>query len=377
MWRVPPSHDWYKRSSPGGSIGLACDRADQTALSRFVSSHLRSCSFSHGNKVFPVCTKCGVASASPEIENLDRRRQERISCLCLSRETFEMDPLFALDFLRDDEDFDPELRETPEYKELVLLRKIQREKLQSCGLAQHIGFKCSNCKTEPIIGIRWHCMDCKPPASVDFCENCADVHSRDNVVPTTMPVIKQRDTNEDCAKTLASTENKLAEDANTSFIEEKSVKGKSPPKQGVKRVNGDLLPTKATQIKKQKKTTYLTIKDDEDFDPELRETPEYKELVLLRKIQREKLQSCGLAQHIGFKCSNCKTEPIIGIRWHCMDCKPPASIDFCENCADGMYEIGQHTSDHRLEEIHNVSSNFHDRGYLHFLSSNFFEPPAT
>ncbi|GBO30305.1 hypothetical protein AVEN_47890-1 [Araneus ventricosus] len=29
-WRVPPSHDWYKRSSPGGSIGLACDRADQT-----------------------------------------------------------------------------------------------------------------------------------------------------------------------------------------------------------------------------------------------------------------------------------------------------------------------------------------------------------
>ncbi|GBO43445.1 hypothetical protein AVEN_272061-1, partial [Araneus ventricosus] len=60
------------------------------------------------------------------------------------------------------------------------------------------------------------------------------------VVPTTMPVIKQRDTNEDCAKTLASTENKLAEDANTSFIEEKSVKDRRPPKQGVKRVNGDL-----------------------------------------------------------------------------------------------------------------------------------------
>ncbi|GBO15959.1 hypothetical protein AVEN_236283-1 [Araneus ventricosus] len=36
-------HDWYKRSSPGGSIGLACDRADKTVLSRFVSGHLRSC----------------------------------------------------------------------------------------------------------------------------------------------------------------------------------------------------------------------------------------------------------------------------------------------------------------------------------------------
>ncbi|GBN62270.1 hypothetical protein AVEN_86995-1 [Araneus ventricosus] len=56
-----------------------------------------------------------------------------------------------------------------------------------------------------------------------------------------MPVIKQRDINEDCAKTLSCTENKLAEDTNTSFIEEKSVKDRSPPKQGVKHVNGDLL----------------------------------------------------------------------------------------------------------------------------------------
>ncbi|GBN83996.1 hypothetical protein AVEN_86987-1 [Araneus ventricosus] len=91
-WKVPPSHDWYKRSSPGGSFGLACDRADQTALSRFVSGHLRSCSFSHGNKVFPVCAKCGVASASPE---------HILSCLRLSRETFETDPLPALSFLRE------------------------------------------------------------------------------------------------------------------------------------------------------------------------------------------------------------------------------------------------------------------------------------
>ncbi|GBM53133.1 hypothetical protein AVEN_90391-1 [Araneus ventricosus] len=75
-----------------------------------------------------------------------------------------------------------------------------------------------------------------------------------------MPVIKQ-DTNEDCAKTLAFIENKLAEDANTSYIEEKSVKDRKPPKQGMKCVIGDLLPTKATQIKKRKKTTSLTIKE--------------------------------------------------------------------------------------------------------------------
>ncbi|GBM56678.1 hypothetical protein AVEN_154227-1 [Araneus ventricosus] len=66
-------------------------------------------------------------------------------------------------------------------------------------------------------------------------------HSRDNVVTTAIPVIKQRDTNEDCAE--ASTENKLAEGINTSFIEEKSVKDRSLQNKGW-RVNGDLLPTK-------------------------------------------------------------------------------------------------------------------------------------
>ncbi|GBN31552.1 hypothetical protein AVEN_252173-1 [Araneus ventricosus] len=86
-WQLIHLGAWYKRSSPG----LACDTADQTALSRFVSGHLRSCSFSHSNKVFPVCAKCGVASASPE---------HILSCLRLSRETFETDPLLALDFLR-------------------------------------------------------------------------------------------------------------------------------------------------------------------------------------------------------------------------------------------------------------------------------------
>ncbi|GBN64528.1 hypothetical protein AVEN_21653-1 [Araneus ventricosus] len=88
-WRVPPSHDWYKRSSPGGSIGLACDRADGAV--QICQRSPEGCSFSHGNKVFPVCAKCGVTSASPE---------HILSCLRLSRETFETDPLLALDFLR-------------------------------------------------------------------------------------------------------------------------------------------------------------------------------------------------------------------------------------------------------------------------------------
>ncbi|GBN64107.1 Techylectin-5A [Araneus ventricosus] len=81
-----------------------------TALSRFVSGHLRSCSFSHGNKVFPVCAKCGVASASPE---------HILSCLRLSRETFETDPLLALDFLR--AKFQSKYYQTPPVKNSLIL----------------------------------------------------------------------------------------------------------------------------------------------------------------------------------------------------------------------------------------------------------------
>ncbi|GBM81396.1 hypothetical protein AVEN_117570-1 [Araneus ventricosus] len=73
----------------------------QRRIADFLSSNFLSSSNSpslmlysiqiHGNKVFPVCAKCGVASASPE--NI-------LSCLRLSRETFGTDPLLALDFLR-------------------------------------------------------------------------------------------------------------------------------------------------------------------------------------------------------------------------------------------------------------------------------------
>ncbi|GFT07772.1 ZZ-type zinc finger-containing protein 3 [Nephila pilipes] len=120
---------------------------------------------------------------------------------------------------------------------------------------------------------------------------------------------------------------------------------------------------------------------DDELNQEFRGTSEYDELMLLKKVQKVKLQNCGLTQHIGFKCSHCKTEPIVGVRWHCTDCKPPASIDFCEDCADGFHEKGQHTSDHRLEEIHSIRTSFHDRDYTHFLSGyNKLDPnnvPAT
>ncbi|GBN62373.1 hypothetical protein AVEN_83526-1, partial [Araneus ventricosus] len=54
-WRVPPSHDWYKRSSPGGSIGLACDRADQLVGLGFIGARAKC---GHAAPIEPTRRRC-------------------------------------------------------------------------------------------------------------------------------------------------------------------------------------------------------------------------------------------------------------------------------------------------------------------------------
>lgn len=34
------------------------------------------------------------------------------------------------------------------------------------------------------------------------------------------------------------------------------------------------------------------------------------------------------------QCDNCGVEPIQGVRWHCQDCPPEMSLDFCDSCSD-------------------------------------------
>lgn len=35
--------------------------------------------------------------------------------------------------------------------------------------------QCDICGMEPIQGARWHCQDCPPDNSVDFCSNCSNM----------------------------------------------------------------------------------------------------------------------------------------------------------------------------------------------------------
>ena len=90
-WLIPPANNWYKRKSPGGSLGLTCDRKDQTTLSRFASGHLKTLTFQGGLKVFPICGKCATEMASPD---------HILDCLQLSWEDLVKEPLIVVDFLR-------------------------------------------------------------------------------------------------------------------------------------------------------------------------------------------------------------------------------------------------------------------------------------
>lgn len=122
--------------------------------------------------------------------------------------------------------------------------------------------------------------------------------------------------------------------------------------------------------------------DEESVPVTYRELPEYKELLEFKKLKKLKLQQMhaesGFVQHIGIKCDNCGTEPIQGIRWHCQDCPPEMSLDFCDSCSDCLHETDLHKENHRLEPMYRAEM-FLDRDYCmsqgpsyNYLDPNYF-----
>uniref|UniRef100_A0A8D0GT19 ZZ-type zinc finger-containing protein 3 n=1 Tax=Sphenodon punctatus TaxID=8508 RepID=A0A8D0GT19_SPHPU len=124
------------------------------------------------------------------------------------------------------------------------------------------------------------------------------------------------------------------------------------------------------------------VSDEESIPVAYRELPEYKELLKLKKLKKQKLQQLhaesGFVQHMGFKCDSCRMEPIQGIRWHCQDCPPEMSLDFCYSCSDCLHETEFHKEDHQLEPIYRAET-FLDRDYCmsqgtsyNYLDPNYF-----
>lgn len=120
----------------------------------------------------------------------------------------------------------------------------------------------------------------------------------------------------------------------------------------------------------------LNVSDEEDIPLELRDTPEYKELLELKKIKKFKSttneqDSSGPAVHRGFMCDGCSVDPIVGVRWHCLDCPSENSVDFCNNCYQKSFENEIHRSTHNLVPLDNSTEANVEDGYTSFEQKKF------
>lgn len=108
--------------------------------------------------------------------------------------------------------------------------------------------------------------------------------------------------------------------------------------------------------------------EDEEYPEDVLKSKEYEELQHLRKLRIEKLQheKSALTKHIGYKCDNCGCEPIVGIRWHCIDCPTEISFDFCDDCSIVPFQKEKHDSSHRLAP---VKTDVLDSDYMSFTKS--------
>ncbi|KAL4608274.1 ZZ-type zinc finger-containing protein 3 isoform X2 [Arapaima gigas] len=125
-----------------------------------------------------------------------------------------------------------------------------------------------------------------------------------------------------------------------------------------------------------------SLSDEETLPLECRHLPEYKELLDLKRLKKRKLQEIHtestLTQHTGYRCDACGVDPIQGVRWHCQDCPPDSSTDFCSSCSECVHMTETHKPDHRLEPIYQAES-FLDRDYClpqtagyNYLDPNYF-----
>ncbi|GBN03303.1 hypothetical protein AVEN_165055-1 [Araneus ventricosus] len=87
----PPSTSGYRRPRPGGCLSTDCSRRDHTTLTRFLSGHIRSLTFSDNSKCFEVCPKCTAEQDTPD---------HILACLGLSHQDLVSNPLLTLAFFR-------------------------------------------------------------------------------------------------------------------------------------------------------------------------------------------------------------------------------------------------------------------------------------
>ncbi|XP_050447352.1 ZZ-type zinc finger-containing protein 3 [Cataglyphis hispanica] len=105
-------------------------------------------------------------------------------------------------------------------------------------------------------------------------------------------------------------------------------------------------------IADENKEQFITESEDDILNGGIDDTPEARQINLLRQVKAEKEQNSSfLYKHIGYKCTICREEPLKGTRWHCTECY--SGIDLCGDCAVAQLEVENPTHDpsHKLVPI--------------------------
>ncbi|XP_041482250.1 ZZ-type zinc finger-containing protein 3-like isoform X2 [Lytechinus variegatus] len=121
-----------------------------------------------------------------------------------------------------------------------------------------------------------------------------------------------------------------------------------------------------------------SIMEEDDIPSELKDSEEYKELVRLKKLRNATLKQTDMS-HVGYSCDGCGVSPIVGVRWHCVNCPMDISTDLCQNCVNDDFQSDIHSSSHRMDPVHiGQSGGFVDSDYTSFTGTsgdyNYLDP---
>lgn len=123
--------------------------------------------------------------------------------------------------------------------------------------------------------------------------------------------------------------------------------------------------------------------DEDHISPELYHTEEYQELLYLKRLRKMKERNQWRSgTRKAFRCCSCGCEPILGRRWHCIDCPPSTNFNLCDICSNRNFQTAEHLCGHRLEPIEDIVHTFIDDDYTPFVHGdyNYLDPnymPAT
>ncbi|KAF8945745.1 ZZ-type zinc finger-containing protein 3 [Haplosporangium gracile] len=104
-------------------------------------------------------------------------------------------------------------------------------------------------------------------------------------------------------------------------------------------------------------TVYMSEEDDEDS---------VQDMLAASHTVSSSIPDGSIASHIGFSCDSCGVDPILGIRYSCIDCEELGGTDLCGPCYNsGVYHNELHLLSHQFHSIETseVPSYSHSQPY--------------